>query len=79
MTGYVATFQKKDGSMRTMKFLKLNDLPSEFLAGKVKGVQQHSLSEGMELVWDIDEKGFRVFNRNKVVDKILEFEYTFNQ
>ena len=79
MTAYVATFEKKDGSLRTIKFLLVKDLPTDFLAGKVKGTQQHNLREGMELVWDIDEHGFRVFNRNKVVDKIVEFEYTFNQ
>jgi len=79
MTAYVATFEKKDGSLRTIKFLQLKDLPTDFIAGKVKGSQQHILKEGMELVWDIDEAGFRVFNRSKVVDKIVEFEYTFNQ
>ncbi len=77
MTAYVATFQKKDGSLRTMKFLLVKDLPNDFLAGKVKGAQSHKLNEGMELVWDIDEQGFRVFNRQKVVDKIVEFEYNF--
>jgi len=30
----------------------------------------------MELVWDIDENDFRIFNSKTVVDKIEEFEYT---
>jgi len=77
MTAYVATFEKKDGTLRTIKFLLVKDLPTDFLAGKVKGTQSHLLKEGMELVWDIDEQGFRVFNRQKVVDKIVEFEYNF--
>jgi hypothetical protein len=80
MTGYTGTFQKKDGSLRTMRFLLIKDLPSDFVASKIKGGNKsHSLNEGMELVWDIDEGAFRIFNRSKVVDKIEEFEYTFNQ
>ena len=78
MTGYRGTFKKKDGSLRTMRFLLIKDLPSSFVSTKIKGGNtQHVLTEGMELVWDIDEQAFRVFNRNTVLDKIEEFEYTF--
>ena len=76
MKAYVGTFEKKDGSKRTMKFVLLKDLPQEFLSTKLKGKSSHTLNEGMELVWDIEEKNFRIFNRNKVVDNIEEFEYT---
>ena len=80
MTGYRGTFRKKDGTMRTMRFLLLKDLPTDFVGSKIKGGNRsHSLNEGMELVWDIDEGAFRVFNRSSVVDKIEEFEYNFNQ
>lgn len=78
MKAYRGTFKKKDGSNRTMSFLLIRDLPTEFVAARVKGTQRHTLNEGMELVWDIDEKAFRVFNRTTVVDTIEEYEYTFN-
>ena len=80
MIAYKGTFKKKNGSERTMRFLRLVDLPSDFVTSKIKGASKsHILSEGMELVWDIDENDFRIFNRKNVVDKIEEFEYNFNQ
>ncbi len=80
MIAYKGTFKKKNGSERTMRFVRIPDLPAEFIAAKIKGGNKsHILSEGMELVWDIDESDFRIFNRKNVVDKIEEFEYTFNQ
>ncbi len=80
MTGYKGSFKKKDGSIRTMRFLILKDLPTDFVASKIKGGgSKHALVEGMELVWDIDEQGLRIFNRNTVLDNIEEFDYTFNQ
>lgn len=80
MIAYKGTFKKKNGSERTMRFVRIPDLPPEFIATKIKGGNKsHILSEGMELVWDIDESDFRIFNRMNVVDKIEEFEYTFNQ
>lgn len=78
MTAYRGTFKKKDGTLRTMQFLVLRDLPKEFVAARIKGGQKHSLNEGMELVWDIDEGAFRIFNRTTVVDTIEEYEYNFN-
>jgi hypothetical protein len=59
-----------------MRFLKVKDLPKTFLEGKIKGTQKHNLGEDMELVWDLDEQEFRIFNYGKVVDNIEEFEYT---
>lgn len=80
MKGYRGTFKKKDGSLREMRFLLLKDLPPDFVASKIKGGgSRHALTEGMELVWDIDENGLRIFNRNTVLDTIEEFDYTLNQ
>ena len=76
MKAYQGTFIKKTGERRTMRFVKLSDLPQSFMEGKIKGNQKHTLAEGAELVWDIDAQGFRNFNFNMVVDKIEEFEYT---
>jgi len=80
MKGYRGTFKKKDGSLREMRFLLLKDLPPEFVASKIKGGgQKHALTEGMELVWDIDEGALRIFNRNTALDTMEEFDYTLNQ
>jgi hypothetical protein len=76
MTGYKGTFLKKNGERRTMRFLKLDDLPKQFLAETTKGGKRLTAGDGMELVWDIDESDFRIFNHNMRVDNIEEFEYT---
>jgi len=70
-----ATFLKKNGDERKMNFVKLNDLPKEFLSSQLKGSNRKSgLSEGMEIVWDLDSKGFRVFNWNTVVGEVIVSE-----
>lgn len=77
MNAYKGTFIKKDGERRTMRFVKLADLPSAFVETKFKGSgKRHLLSEGCELVWDIDQSDFRIFNHNMVIDKLEEFDYT---
>lgn len=63
---YEGTFLKKDGSSRTMKFVRKNDLPESFLKEVTKGGQAASLPSGMERVWDVENSGFRVFNHNTI-------------
>ena len=71
MIVYQGTFVKKDGSQRTMKFVKTKDLPNEFLSARLKGTgKQNNLGESKELVWDLDNQGFRVFNYETVVGKV---------
>jgi len=71
MIVYKGTFVKKDGSKRTMKFIKTKDLPNEFLSARLKGTgKQNNLGESKELVWDLDNQGFRVFNYETVVGKV---------
>ena len=61
----VRTFLKKNGEEREMHFIKLNDLPEEFLKKQLKGSdKKRNLKEGLEVVWDLENKGFRVFNWN---------------
>lgn len=76
MKAYKGTFIKKTGERRTMRFLKIKDLPQYLLEGKFTTGKKHKLTEGSELVWDIDEKDFRIFNHNMMVDNMEEFEYT---
>jgi hypothetical protein len=68
---YTATFKKKDGSLRSMKFTKLKDLPPEFLADKLKGGKSHAPA-GSEVVWDLELKEFRIFNWNTVIGEVVE-------
>ena len=78
MKSYRATYTKKNGDLREMHFAKLNDLPSEFVSSKIKGGnQQHNLDEGMELVWDLDASGFRIFNWKTVEGVVKEEEANF--
>lgn len=61
----IRTFLKKNGEEREMHFIKLNDLPKEFLKKQLKGSdKERNLKEGLELVWDLENKGFRIFNWN---------------
>ena len=63
MKAYTGKFMKKDGTSRTMNFVK------------VKGTgKPRTLAEGSEMVYDLDAKEFRIFNHNTVVGNILEME-----
>lgn len=59
-------FVKKDGTRRRMRFYRLGDMRPEDRARL--GIPPPSqrphmpLPEGSEIVWDIDARGFRVFN-----------------
>ena len=80
VTYYTATFVKTNGENREMKFIKLNDLPNNFLDGKIKNKdKQKALTEGHEVVWDIDKNGFRIFNRNTIVGDAEKNEINFQQ
>ena len=72
-----ATFVKKNGDNRTMNFVKLNELPQNFLNTQLKGTgHARTLAEGMELVWDLDAEAFRVFNWNTIVGDVTTVSYT---
>ena len=80
VTYYTATFVKTNGENREMKFIKLNDLPNNFLDGKIKNKdKQKTLTEGHEVVWDIDKNGFRIFNWNTIVGEAERNEINFQQ
>ena len=63
MIVFTAEYKKKDGSVRSMKFCRLDDLPPA--ASKNKRI----MSDGQEVVWDLQKNAFRVFNWNTVVGK----------
>jgi hypothetical protein len=61
----VRTFLKKNGDKREMHFIKLEQLPEEFLKKQLKGsTKKRNLKEGFEVVWDLENKDFRIFNWN---------------
>jgi len=78
---YEGHFEKQDGDIRNMRFVKLNEVPSELLPeSKTKGDSApKNFSEGVELVWDLDKKGFRAFNWGTVVGIVVEKEEEINQ
>jgi len=78
--GYLATYTKKDGSTRNIRFVRASDLPEQIVTANTKGnfSSKRTLSEGMELVWDIDNRGYRTFNWNTVQGDVKKFDYTFD-
>jgi len=72
---YTGMFRKKNNDLRHMTFVKLDDVPPLFLESKMKGSDaDRKMSNGMELVWDLDQDNFRVFNWESVVGQIREIE-----
>lgn len=79
ITAYKGTFKKKNGEMRDMFFAKLSDLPDTFLDKKVQGTgQERQYPEGMELVWDLEEDNFRVFNYKNATSSLHKLEVNFD-
>jgi len=65
ITTEVRSFIKKNGDEREMHFVKLEHLPEEFLKEQLKGSsKERNLEEGLEVVWDLEKRGFRIFNWN---------------
>ena len=75
MKAYNGTFTKKNGDARTMRFIRMTDIPEKFIALQVKGTgRKPTLSEGLELVWDLDTNAFRMFNWKTVEGNVTEIE-----
>lgn len=62
-TTYTGTFVKRNGQTRTMTFIKGVDVPT-FVGSTAS--RAHKLSEGSEIVYDVEANGFRIFNWNTV-------------
>lgn len=74
MKAYKGSFIKKNGEQRLMMFSRITDLPNGFVASKIVGAgTEKKYPEGMELVWDLEEDDFRIFNY-KTVKEIEELE-----
>ena len=65
---YTGTFTKRNGQSRTMTFVKSSDIPLH-----IRGTgQSPRLSKGEEVVFDINAKGYRVFNWNTTQGLVTE-------
>ena len=63
MKAFKGTFKKRNGKIREMLFAHLRDLPDTFLEEKIIGSgSEKNYPNGMELVYDLEEDGFRIFN-----------------
>jgi len=75
MKAYNGTFTKKNGDARTMRFIRITDIPEKFITAQIKGTgRKPTLAEGMELVWDLDTNAFRMFNWKTVEGNVTEIE-----
>lgn len=74
LTVYEGHFEKKNGEIRHMKFVRLPEVPLELLPENKGGSTPKNFSDGVELVWDLDKKGFRAFNWDSVVGLVTKRE-----
>ena len=63
------TFTKADGSQRTMRFVRFSDIPSDF-----RGNKSARIAGDVETVYDVDAKGYRVFNNTTVIGEVSSSE-----
>lgn len=72
---YLGTFNKKDGTARQMRFLRMAELTEQQKSniGLIPGAsanRQIYLQPGFEIVYDLDAKDFRTFNWNATVGEV---------
>ena len=80
MNAYKGTFKKKNGEKREMVFARIWDLPETFLQKHVQGAgSETKYPEGMELVWDVENSAYRMFNHKTVVGKLEVVEVNLTQ
>lgn len=73
MRAYKGSFKKRNGEIREMLFAKLDDLPESFLDEKITGSgTEKQYPEGMQLVWDIEQDNFRIFNWSTLEGSVQE-------
>jgi hypothetical protein len=75
---YTGTFVKQSGHERTMRFIRVTDVPdSAFRTGAAGRTMARNLREGYEIVYDIERRGFRAFNWNSTVGAVTSEETNF--
>ena len=61
---YSGSFVKRDGTTRSMRFIKENAVPQSL---RGSGQKPQYLDSKHEVVFDLDQNGWRVFNHDTVV------------
>lgn len=76
MKAFKGTFVKANGEKRTMNFIRIEDLPKGFLNENIKGENKtpKKMPDGKELVWCLDNHGFRIFNNKTLIGKLKEYK-----
>ena len=70
-TQYTGTFTKKDGTPRTMTFIKITDLPDGMVSESQSATVSRSLvTRNSEVVYDVNARGFRTFNHETLTGNI---------
>ena len=65
VTVHTGTFTKLNGQTRTMRFVKIEDVPES-----IRGASVRAMSSGFETVYDVDSNGFRTFNNATVIGEV---------
>jgi|TARA_R110002126_G_scaffold62005_5_gene160045 hypothetical protein len=73
---YRGSFTKASGDLRTMFFVRAEDMPSSFITENTAGTgKTRNLKEGLETVWDLQATGWRTFNwKTADTDEVTTFE-----
>jgi len=71
---YTGTFTKQDGTQRTMRFVRSQDLPQSVFTETQRQNSKRNLKEGYEIVFDIERNGFRAFNWNTTQGEVVSQE-----
>ena len=62
---YRGTFVKVNGQKRSMRFVRISDLPDGMISESAhKHIQHLQGLHGSEIVYDLDKQGFRAYNWN---------------
>jgi len=70
MVLYEGLFVKSNGDLRSMRFIRMADIPKNILEAKTRGKKSKPRRGDLELVWDIDHKAFKYFNHKTRVGNL---------
>lgn len=71
MIYYHATFVKKNGAARNIRFARLADMNELNLLPPSKGGTPKTLAPNQEMVWDLDENNYRIFNWGSAIGDVV--------
>lgn len=66
---YSANFVKSNGTLRKIRFARLADVQHMLPASK--GGSPKQLAAHQEMVWDLDENNYRIFNWSSTIGDVI--------